>query len=133
MLPELDHLNFSVLEHYILTLILSVIIVVITVIVSKIYATKIDFGKKDTKRSEVIYINKPDDKQFSTINSKMKRPLAAFAESMIHADMTEEQLLCEKEVRQQQLIQIYELMKQQSNKFGEISLSDVEEQMKLYQ
>ncbi|XP_035212243.1 uncharacterized protein LOC118186260 isoform X2 [Stegodyphus dumicola] len=130
MLPELDHLNFSVLEHYILTLILSVIIVVITVIVSKIYATKIDFGKKDTKRSE---INKPDDKQFSTINSKMKRPLAAFAESMIHADMTEEQLLCEKEVRQQQLIQIYELMKQQSNKFGEISLSDVEEQMKLYQ
>lgn len=36
-------------------------------------------------------------------------------------------------VRQQQLAQIHELMKKQSDKFGNISLSDVEEQMKLYQ
>lgn len=36
-------------------------------------------------------------------------------------------------VRQKQLSQIYELMQKQTEKFGEISLSEIEEQFKLYQ
>ncbi|GFS35157.1 uncharacterized protein NPIL_261161 [Nephila pilipes] len=63
---------------------------------------------------------------------RLKKP-ALIAEKIIGANMTEEQRNREYEVQQKQLAQIFELMQRQTDKFGNVSLSEVKEQFKLYQ
>ncbi|CAL1266454.1 unnamed protein product, partial [Larinioides sclopetarius] len=63
----------------------------------------------------------------------LKKSPALVAEKIIQAKMTDEQRTLEYEVQQKQLAQIFELMQKQSDKFGDISLSEVREQFKLYQ
>lgn len=131
-----------ILGHYLFSLFVCVLAVVITYIVSKKYNLQTNFrGKinpnmKSTKRKSHHHIKfkklESDDSPASSTPAKKESPALA-AEKVIKANMTEEQRKLEFEVRQQQLAQIHELMMKQSDKFGNISLSDVEEQMKLYQ
>ncbi|KAF8763898.1 Matrix-remodeling-associated protein 7 like protein [Argiope bruennichi] len=64
---------------------------------------------------------------------QLKKSPALLAEKIIQEKMTDEQRNHEYEVQQKQLAQIFELMQKQSDKFGNISLSEVREQFKLYQ
>lgn len=57
---------------------------------------------------------------------------ARIAEMVINAGLTEQQKEEEKEIQKQQLSEIFRLMQEQADKFGVTTMSDVEEQMKLY-
>ncbi|XP_067129561.1 matrix-remodeling-associated protein 7-like [Centruroides vittatus] len=65
-------------------------------------------------------------------SSKEVNKPARIAEMVINAGLTEQQKQEEKEVQKQQLSEIFRLMQEQADKFGVTTMSDVEEQMKLY-
>lgn len=61
------------------------------------------------------------------------KPLAAkAAESVIVAAMTEEQRQLEKEIQRKQLEDIYQVMLEHRDKFGDTSIDQVVDQMGLY-
>ncbi|GIY11085.1 uncharacterized protein CDAR_380601 [Caerostris darwini] len=74
-----------------------------------------------------------NEKSVVPINSNLKKSPAIMAEKIIEANMTDEQRNHEYEIQQKQLAQIFELMQKQSEKFGNISFTEVKEQFKLYQ
>ncbi|ESO83916.1 hypothetical protein LOTGIDRAFT_229500 [Lottia gigantea] len=66
------------------------------------------------------------------IQGEVKRVKQKVATKQIQESMSQEQLEEEREVQQQQLEQIFALMKEQEEKFGVQNVTDIKEQMKLY-
>ncbi|XP_054707408.1 uncharacterized protein LOC129217170 [Uloborus diversus] len=133
---EYNTWNSILHEYYILSLLISVLAVVVTFIVSRkanFLATIKDKIEVSPQVEEKTSMDEAEEDTTEVPTVNMKRSPALVAEKVIQANMTEEQKLLEHQVRQKQLAQIYELMLKQSDKFGSISLSEVEEQMKLYQ
>lgn len=65
------------------------------------------------------------------LEADVKKP-ARIAEMVIKAGMSDEQVQQEKQTQKEQLKEIFRLMQQQADKFGSVTITDVEEQMKLY-
>ncbi|GFY46867.1 uncharacterized protein TNIN_172932 [Trichonephila inaurata madagascariensis] len=129
---EFESWNDIFLEHYLVSVLISIIVLIATLIISMRYRIP---SEKKHSRKIVKSDNFAMKEQLSeTMPSApcLKKP-ALIAEKIIGANMTEEQRNHEYEVQQKQLAQIFELMQKQTDKFGKISLSEVKEQFKLYQ
>ncbi|GFS35158.1 uncharacterized protein NPIL_261162 [Nephila pilipes] len=132
---EFESWNDIFLEHYLVSVLVSVIIIIATVIISIRYRilSEKKHGRKIIKTDNFVMKEKLDElAQNMPSAPRLKKP-ALIAEKIIGANMTEEQRNREYEVQQKQLAQIFELMQRQTDKFGNVSLSEVKEQFKLYQ
>ncbi|KAG8201916.1 hypothetical protein JTE90_027393 [Oedothorax gibbosus] len=119
------------LEHYIFSIIISFLVIIVTLIISKFYKAKGNVGTfPDTTQLSEDSSSKQMDEEVRP--AMLKHPVVV-AEKVIEANMTDEQRQREHEVRRKQLSQIFELMQKQTEKFGDVSLTEIEEQFKLYQ
>ncbi len=66
------------------------------------------------------------------IPGEVKRVKAKIAQKKLEEEMTEEQKLNEREVQREQLKSIFNLLKEQEDKFGIGSVDQMEQQMKMY-
>lgn len=63
---------------------------------------------------------------------QVKRAQQRSLEKSIETEMSEEQRATEREIQSQQLAAIFKMMKEQEEKFGETTMDEIKDQMKLY-
>lgn len=84
---------------------------------------KFDQEKKDVDR--VI-------KYAQHLPGELKKAHQRSLEKTIETDMSEDQRRAEREAQSQQLAAIFKLMQEQEEKFGETTMDEIKDQMKLY-
>lgn len=122
-------------DFYVSSLLISIFAVVITFALAKVNLKALIIKNQPDKSSEFKEKESGESLTKENCDSKashVKKSSVLLAKKVIEANMTDEQRLHEDEIRRKQLAEIFELMQKQSDKFGKVSLSEVEEQMKLY-
>ncbi|KAK6187272.1 hypothetical protein SNE40_005336 [Patella caerulea] len=88
---------------------------------------RIERIKKDLEEREIDPVEYCEH-----IQGEVKRVKQKVATKKIQESMSPEQLQAERDIQRQQLEQIFSLMKEQEDKFGVKTVTDIQEQMKLY-
>lgn len=63
---------------------------------------------------------------------QVKKAQQRSLEKSIETEMSDEQRAAEREIQSQQLAAIFKMMKEQEEKFGETTMDEIKDQMKLY-
>ncbi|XP_064478935.1 uncharacterized protein LOC135392165 [Ornithodoros turicata] len=122
-------------------IILSCIVSVFTVLATTYYFYRRGAAANHAKHrtaddSEIDEIEEDKLIKEQLLRQEVKRLISAGAakdaESIISANMTEEQRKQEINAQRQQLEEIFKVMKEHQDKFGDTSLNEVVDQMKLY-